>query len=532
MLVVAGVVMVGCSDPNDPEDTCAQDADCAQGQRCEQATGQCVDRPEDRDLLCTAASDCLATELCHPTAGACVQTCESSADCPSSAKTCAPLSATDSRKVCQCSTDALCNADRQNANLVCSNVDHVCTPRCDADTDCGSGRTCDTATGQCKPRDIQSCTASSDCLASELCHPTAGVCVQTCESAASCPDSAKTCAALSATDSRKVCQCSTDLVCNTGRNTPELVCSNLDHVCTPRCTSDVDCGSGRTCDTATGQCGPRGIRLCQLSSQCLASELCHPTAGICVQTCVSGAECPDSAKTCATLSATDSRRVCQCATDALCNAGGETADQVCSDLDNVCVAKCTGDSDCGTERRCNPATGQCQEDSTHFPCTGEGQSICDYGTQHCVSGQCAPLPGPPSCLNYTNLSRKDDLGTTGPILYGVRLVGSVLDTNFCAQSSPKRVRIALSAYNSRPFPTTRFELAGFFYVRGDGTRVDGTQLVSPASAYTVTGENRERAELIVSLCVPQDSTGISTGFYFIGGNFLCFQANYPASGEP
>jgi hypothetical protein len=30
----------------------------------------------------------------------------------------------------------------------------------------------------------------------------------------------------------------------------------------------------------------------------------------------------------------------------------------------------------------------------------------------------------------------------------------------------------------------------------------------------------------VNLCADTSSTTYSTGFYFTGGNFLCFQANY------
>jgi hypothetical protein len=59
-----------------------------------------------------------------------------------------------------------------------------------------------------------------------------------------------------------------------------------------------------------------------------------------------------------------------------------------------------------------------------------------------------------------------------------------------------------------------------------GARFDAVNLVYPASGYTVSGANRERAVIPVSLCVPESSRGISTGFYFAEGNFLCFQANY------
>lgn len=98
------------------------------------------------------------------------------------------------------------------------------------------------------------CSTDGDCIEGEICHPTAGVCVQTCETANNtCPSSARTCAAISTTDSRTVCQCSTDPLCNDGQET-DLVCSTLDKVCTPKCASDADCSTGRTCNTISGQC--------------------------------------------------------------------------------------------------------------------------------------------------------------------------------------------------------------------------------------------------------------------------------------
>ncbi|MFE8597860.1 hypothetical protein [Archangium violaceum] len=404
MLAVVGVVVAGCPT-REPDDTCAQDSDCAASQRCEVATGQCVamtdggmdggdtgevdggtdggtdggmnggvdggtDGGADGGASCVDASDCLASEFCDPTS-------------------------------------------------------KVCVPKCTTDTDCGEGHTCDTATGQCEEKVVDrnlSCTNDSNCLEAEICHPTAKVCVRTCASSADCPDSAKACDLLSASDTRKVCKCSTDSLCNLDRDTPDLVCSNQDKVCAPRCTEDVDCAAGRICETSTGQCQAWG--------------------------------------------------------------------------------------------------------GTGAPCTGEGQSTCDYGTHFCGTNQCTPLSAP-TCANYENFANKDYLGTTGPILYNARLVGVVTDSAYCGSTTPKRVKIALSAYNNRPFPTTRSGLGGFFFVRVDGTMVDATGLMLSASGnYTVSGDNQERAELIVNLCYPSTSTSVSTGFFFTNGNFLCYQATF------
>ncbi|WP_211276545.1 hypothetical protein [Archangium gephyra] len=345
------------------------------------------------------------------------------------------------------------------------------------------------------------------------------------------------------------------------------------------CAQDADCGAGQQCEQATGRCvaradggsdggGEDGGRdgggsdggvdggrdgggedggsdggggvdgggedggvdrnlSCTDDSNCLAAELCHPTSKVCVRTCASAADCPDSAKTCDALSGFDTRLVCKCSTDTLCNIDRGTSDLVCSNPDKVCTPKCTKDTDCASGLICETATGQCQRwGGTGAPCSGEGQSTCDYGTHFCSTGQCTPLPAP-ICDNYLNFTNKGDLGTTGPILYNARLVSAVTDTSYCGTTTtPKRVKIALSAYSSRPFPMTAGEVNGFFYVRVNGTVLSASTLMMSSGNYIVSGTNRERAELTVSLCHPSSATSVSTGFYFTQGNFLCHQANF------
>lgn len=294
--------------------------------------------------------------------------------------------------------------------------------------------------------DSVTCSLDADCLEGEICHPTSKVCVQTCETPSTCPDSAKAeCTAVSATVPTKVCKCTLSTLCANELGA-DFVCSDLDKVCTPKCTSDASCGTGRTCDTATGQCkaGGGGPKTC--SPACGAGQVCDTNTGTCVN---------------------------------------------------------------------NGAT-----------CSGEGQSTCVYGSQFCSSSKCEALPAP-TCQNYTNFQDKSSLGTTGPIIYSAKVQSATTDTGYCGNSLPKRVKIALSAYSSTPFPQTKAELNGFFYVIVEGTAEDATKSVSTSSGnYTVSGANRERAEIVYSLCRPADSNTTSTGFYFVNGNFLCFQADY------
>ncbi|WP_375756975.1 hypothetical protein [Corallococcus exercitus] len=265
---------------------------------------------------------------------------------------------------------------------------------------------------------------------------------------------------------------------------------------------------------------------CTHDSDCLGSELCHPAAKVCVQTCESSADCPDTAKTCTALSATVLQKVCKCSTDALCNSNQGGSELVCSIPHDVCTPKCTTDAQCGTGEVCDTQTGHCKESGGSDPfCTGEGQSTCDYGTHSCRQGLCVALPAP-TCLNYENFQDKDRLGTTGPILYDARMVGTTMDAAACGEATPKVVRVALSAYSSVPFPTTRDQLGGFFRVKVEGALLSGASQVFSGADYTVLGADRQRAEIIVSLCASSSSTTLSSAFYFTGGNFLCYQAHF------
>jgi hypothetical protein len=277
--------------------------------------------------------------------------------------------------------------------------------------------------------------------------------------------------------------------------------------------------------------GGRESLTCTADTDCIEGEICHPSAKVCVQTCSIGADCPDSSKTCDVISSTNSTKICQCSTDALCQTDERVSDASglkCSTTHKVCTdggtsSACTKDADCGTGQTCNTTTGTCSAAST--TCSGEGKSTCAYG-QFCSTNTCAAVPAP-TCTNYTNFTRKDELGTTGAIIFKAVTTSAALDS-FCGTgSTPKRVKVTVSAYSSSPFPQTKDELNGLFYVQVAGTRLDGSDTISSSSGnYTVTGTNRERADFVMSFCVAESSDTLSLGVYFTGGNFFCYQANY------
>jgi len=269
---------------------------------------------------------------------------------------------------------------------------------------------------------------------------------------------------------------------------------------------------------------------CSADADCLESELCHPNAKVCVQKCTSSAECPDTAKTCEALDPANasSQKICKCSTTALCNTGRETADLVClTETYKVCAPKCSTDTDCAADQTCDTTAGVCKPKSTTGnTCSGEGRTTCNYG-EFCSSSRCAAVPAP-TCDNYQNFTQKNQLGTTGPIIFRANTESAAVDS-FCGTGSatPKRVRVKLSAYSNTPFPDDKDDLNGFFYVTVNGNQNSGPALISTSAGnYVVTGTNRDRADMIVSFCVAQNSTTLSLGFYFRSGNFLCYQANY------
>lgn len=278
-----------------------------------------------------------------------------------------------------------------------------------------------------------------------------------------------------------------------------------------------------------------GNSLCTSNDECSGSEICHPTAGVCVTTCDSGSDCPDTAKTCTSIDGTATgTKICQCSTDVLCNGGtGSTStDLVCSDLDNVCVPKCDSNDDCSSGRVCDTASGQCEEDdTTGGTCTGTGQSSCLYG-QFCSSGTCTEVPAP-TCANFTPPNGKQPVWTissTGPIIYDITKVSWGADPvspAFCAAGlSTVKARVRAyqpSSISTATFPTQKADLPGLFYVRVNGSTVDGDSLIR-SSEYS-TSNGGKNAEFTMNFCVDSTATTLSLGLYFTDGNEICAQVN-------
>lgn len=55
----------------------------------------------EHDLSCSVDRDCLESEICHPDDRVCVALCTTSAECPTTASRCLPLSTENPVKICK-----------------------------------------------------------------------------------------------------------------------------------------------------------------------------------------------------------------------------------------------------------------------------------------------------------------------------------------------------------------------------------------------------------------------------------------------
>ena len=296
---------------------------------------------------------------------------------------------------------------------------------------------------------------------------------------------------------------------------------------------------------------PDENEMCTTNADCLESELCHPTAGVCVQTCNLAADCPDTAKNCEALGGTSTdkdTKVCKCTSGAnQCNLGRAENDRVCSPQ-GVCVQKCTENANCGTGETCEVATGLCKSTTPACTigscganqvcgtsgcvagpsCTGTAQGSCAYG-QYCGTGTCKDVPvAPANCENFSSNRPAFSATSTGPVIYSVEGVTYQTNSQYCQASAPDAFIVKVRAYRTDTnWPDTRAGLSGFFYVTTQSTQLDvvNSGLLVPNTGYNRSASNPKDAEFNVYLCRPANSQSLQVGFFFTGGNPVCQQVN-------
>ncbi|RKH48046.1 hypothetical protein [Corallococcus sicarius] len=257
---------------------------------------------------------------------------------------------------------------------------------------------------------------------------------------------------------------------------------------------------------------------CSSDTDC-ASGFCNTAASVCMETCESASDCPDTEKECAPLAgATNTAKVCQCKTNQLCNEDDSTS-LVCGTVSKRCetpgtTTGCTTDTECGTGNTCDTATGQCKPAAT--TCSGDGKSTCAYGSA-CYSGTCSAPPAP-TCSNLQGkpAASFDPATGTGYVIYNVtkEIFGTACGTDTTSQTVKARV----SFYSKNAdLPTSKEGLNGFFYVRTNGSELNGVPL---SNGYQRSADARS-ASLSVNLCTAAGDSQIVLGFYFTGGNGYC-----------
>jgi hypothetical protein len=258
--------------------------------------------------------------------------------------------------------------------------------------------------------------------------------------------------------------------------------------------------------------GGREDLSCTADTDCSedGTEICHPQAKVCVQTCTSSTDCPDSAKTCEAISSANSQKICKCSTDALCQTDERVTDAStlsCDTTFRVCKSTGTGG-------------GQTPPGAA---CTGSSQSTCAYG-QFCNGSTCAAAPeAAATCENFQQNRPNWSTSSSGPVIYSVAKVSYQAKSSYCAADAPHTFIVGVRAYRTdQNWPDTRAGLSGFFYVRTDTQRIDvvNAGLLVPGTGYNRTASNPKDAEFNVYLCRPT-ADAIQVGFYFTGGNPVC-----------
>lgn len=213
------------------------------------------------------------------------------------------------------------------------------------------------------------CSSNSDCPIGAVCNPaTKGTCDQEpCTTNASCGDSNLACVgAVGGTCNARACFQNSDCSSN------KCVGGSC------KCTGNSQCGSGQTCNVATGICTNPAAGCFSSSTDCGSVRKCTGiTKGVCSKTCTVSADC----------------------------GSGDSC------VGNVCYTQCSSSSDCpGSTTGCNGATAQtCSIVNGNFPysCKNNAMSAQEKALEFmffdlaaCVSDDKFAPPPPPQPVTY------------------------------------------------------------------------------------------------------------------------------------
>ncbi len=306
------------------------------------------------------------------------------------------------------------------------------------------------------------CTADSQCAASEACHPVLRRCVTACTAAVDCPDSSRTCATfdgrMAGNDAgvRAFCQCATDALCE--RGSAGQVCQPATKICGAKCTASSDCPTGSTCDTMTGKC---------------------------------------SAATMATDGGAGDGGMTGVDAGIACTPGTCTAPAICNQGTCGAAAACTS----GMPQPAGCLTGQA-----------------------CSGAACAEAPfAPASCGNFAAGSTPrawNPAMQNGPVITQITQLSFAVNEGFCGMTNSKRAILEITAYD----PSTPGRLVSetsqpsLRYYRTDGS--DIAVSANQIQSYMSSNSNKN-VTFRVNLCFPTATNSASVGYAYENGNPVC-----------
>jgi Cys-rich repeat protein len=237
-----------------PPPECTKDADCSNGQICQQT--KCVTKTDGRGVLCGSSAggvSCNQGLLCVNKAGQpayCVEYCNNGV-CPNGGKC---LKTTSGSSFCACDSDSDCNTGQVCKNRNCFSSQ---SSMCRADADCVSPLKCLEGTCQQPPG---GCSSDNDCPSGNVCDT--GKCVtpskkgfgEVCNNNGDCTSNA--CAPIGEDDAL---YCTRSCKENASDCPPGYICKAssaqtlLCHVKTNQCSKDTDCSNGTRCINNTCQ---------------------------------------------------------------------------------------------------------------------------------------------------------------------------------------------------------------------------------------------------------------------------------------
>jgi len=251
------------------------------------------------------------------------------------------------------------------------------------------------------------------------------------------------------------------------------------------------------------------VKTCKSDSDCDKEDLCHPAAGVCVKTCKSTGDCPNSSKKCAAISETDTREICKCSTDALCNDGKKDSNLVCNEAYKVCVPK-------DKDKDVIPP----DEVGTTCDSSKPQPDVCKHGLVCGSDNKCKAAPDV-TCDYFPALPSDP----TGPIIYSARLLSNLHNDDttthgngrYCPSSRPWHMMVELKAYSKDSQLVSRTGSTPLTIYLSKTSTEKWTDNVRPSEW---VNDGPDHATVIINACYVNNGS-YTIGAMFDNGNAVC-----------